>query len=87
MQKNGETTERRESFFWEGMACENLVGISMYEGYMETVQNTWVNISLDFITKLQKCIPSGQSRSTIEERKKIRHFFICPKTGDQARTG
>ena len=44
MQKNGETTERRKSFFWEGMACENLVGISMYEGYMETVQYTWVNI-------------------------------------------
>ena len=48
-----------------GVAFENPVGYSMYEGRMETVEYISVNIE-----KLQECTSSAQSRSTVKERKK-----------------
>ena len=48
-----------------GVAFENPVGCSMYEGRMETVKYISVNIE-----KLQECTSSAHSRSTVKERKK-----------------
>ena len=45
-----------------GGVCENPMGLSMYEGPMETVKYVWVNIE-----KLQECTLSAESRSTGEE--------------------
>lgn len=48
-----------------GVDFENPVGYYMYEGRMETVEYSWVNIG-----KLQERTPSVQSRSTVKEHKK-----------------
>ena len=48
-----------------GGACENPVGLSMYEAHMEIVEYIWVNIE-----KPQECTPSAQRKSTGELCKK-----------------
>ena len=75
IQKKGDATERKDSIvksrsiyiyiFLGGVAFENPVGYSMYEGRIETVEYISVNIE-----KLQECTLSAQSRSTVKERKK-----------------
>ena len=64
MKKNGEATEERGSIVKcgetlserGGGACENPVGLSMYDGPMETAEYIWVNIwcMLDWILS-QNC--------------------------------
>ena len=55
-------SEMQENAIWAGGVCENPMGLSMYEGPMETVKYVWVNIE-----KLQECTLSAESRSTGEE--------------------
>ena len=52
---------------------------------METVQYTLVNISLDFVTKLQKRTPSTQNRSASEKWKQL-DAVLYVQTVYEART-
>ena len=58
-----------ENIVWVGReeACKNPAKLCMEEDYMETVKYTLVNISIDFVTKLQKCTPSAKNRSASEK--------------------
>ena len=60
MKKKGDARERRGStvkcrnISLEGGTFENLMGLSMYEGHMETAKYICMNIE-----KLQYCTPSA----------------------------
>ena len=85
--KNRFCGEMWENIVWVGReeACKNPAKLCMEEDYMETVQYTLVNISIDFVTKLQKCTPSAKNRSASEKWNQL-DAALFVQTGYETRT-